>query len=279
MMSRCLTRRDFAKPSLAYCERAEGETVLLLHGSGSRGAVWRQLMDALQPLYRVVAPDLTGYGGSAAWPASAPFGLHDEIRALQLLPCCAGKFYLVGYSYGGLVACCLALVEPARVLSLTLVEPMLFAALRYSGDRTAYDALRSIQDQFTAAIASGNRGLAMGLFIDFWAGAGSWMALPVAVRRSMLGVANKIELDWQASFAADPGAPRLSVLAERTLLVRGERSPEPVRCLVDALHAFMPGSARAIVPGVAHLIPLTHPAALFAVLMQHLHAAFERRMR
>jgi pimeloyl-ACP methyl ester carboxylesterase len=92
-------------------------------------------------------------------------------------------------------------------------------------------------------------------------------------------VADKIELDWQASFAADPGAPRLSVLAERTLLVRGERSPAPMRRLVDALHALMLGSARAIVPGAAHLIPLTHPAALFAVLMQHLHAAFERRMR
>jgi alpha-beta hydrolase superfamily lysophospholipase len=212
-MGRGLTRRDCANPTLAFRECGEGETLLVLHGSGGSGADWRTLMRALAPLYRVVAPDLAGDFGSLALPSGTVFGLDDEIRALSLLlPACGGKFHLVGHSNGGPVAVGLALADPARVVSLTLIEPML-------------------------------------------------------------------ERDWPTAGAAGPLARHLPVLAERTLLVRGELSPAPVRRQVDALRAYMPSSALAIVPGAAGLSPLTHSAALVAALMQHLHAAFERTMR
>ena len=65
----------------------------------------------------------------------------------------------------------------------------------------------------------------------------------------MLKAADKIVLDWQASFAADPGRSGLSALAVPTLLVRGSDSPRPMRSLVDALHAIIPGSGRTVVEG------------------------------
>ena len=37
--------------------------VVCLHGSASSGRHWRQLMDKLGRRYRVVTPDLIGYGG------------------------------------------------------------------------------------------------------------------------------------------------------------------------------------------------------------------------
>ena len=62
----CLPLRcNYAKPSHAYVEAGSGETVLLLHGSASSGGLWRRTMAILSPLYRVVAPDLIGYGKSA----------------------------------------------------------------------------------------------------------------------------------------------------------------------------------------------------------------------
>ena len=106
---------SYTKPALAYAESGTGETVLLLHGSAASGALWRQPMAALQLLYRVVAPDLIGYGKSAPWPKGKPYSLDAETRALvPLLPCCGAPYHLVGHSYGGVVALALALANPVR---------------------------------------------------------------------------------------------------------------------------------------------------------------------
>src|SRR5512144_1496135 len=105
-----------ATPLLHHVEAGRGEAVLLLHGTASTGAFWRQTMSMLQPLYRTIAPDLIGYGRSPAGMAGASYSVDAEIRALQsLLPCCAGKYHLVGHSYGGVVALLFALANPARV--------------------------------------------------------------------------------------------------------------------------------------------------------------------
>src|SRR5262245_42627793 len=92
---------------------ADRETVVLLHGSASNSALWRHTKNALQSRYRGIAPDLIGYGSSAAWPQPAAFGLDAELRAIEpLLRCCADTLHLVGYSYGGVLALHLALADP-----------------------------------------------------------------------------------------------------------------------------------------------------------------------
>lgn len=265
---------------LAHFEAGEGETVLLLHGSAGSGALWRRTIEALQPLYRAVAPDLIGYGASAGWPSDMLFDLEAEMRAINpLLPCDVGKYHLVGYSYGGVVALHLALANPARVSTLTLIEPVFFAVLRYAGETAAYDRLCRVRDDFTATLARGEREVAMAEFIDFWTGNGAWAALSAAMRSDMLKVAGKIVLDWQASFEADPGPDRLAALGPRTLLLRGDHSPEPMRRLVDALHHLMPGSTCTVVCGANHLLPLTHAAALTTAILGQLHTDAERTLR
>jgi pimeloyl-ACP methyl ester carboxylesterase len=204
------------------------ETVVLLHGSASSSALWRHTKGALQSRYRCIAPDLIGYGSSAAWPQQAAFGLGAELRAIEpLLQCCADTFHLVGHSYGGVLALHLALADPGRVQSLTLIEPVFFAALKYAGDWSSYFEFCRVRDEFVAALARGDREVAMRRFVDFWMGNDAWVGLPADTRANMLNVADKIVLDWQASFAADPGTARLAGLAVRTLLVRGSDSPRP----------------------------------------------------
>jgi pimeloyl-ACP methyl ester carboxylesterase len=254
------------------------ETVVLLHGSASNNALWRHTKSALQSRYRCIAPDLIGYGSSAAWPQRAAFGLDAELRAIEpLLRCCADTLHLVGHSYGGVLALYLALADPGRVQSLTLIEPVFFAALKYVGDWSSYFEFCRVRDEFVAALACGDRELAMRRFVDFWMGNGAWVGLPADARASMRKAADKIVLDWQASFAADPGIDRLSALAARTLLVRGSDSPRPMRSLVDALHAIMPGSARTVVEGADHLLPLTHASALTSAILSNLRAGAKRR--
>jgi pimeloyl-ACP methyl ester carboxylesterase len=269
-----------ARPALGYVEAGAGETILLLHGSAASGAMWRPVMAALRPLYRVVAPDLIGYGKSAPWQGSNAFSARDEARALQaILPCCGEPYHLVGYSYGGLVALCLALSNPVRVRTLTLIEPVFFAGLRHAGRHDAYRQIDDVGRKFHAHMARQDRAAALRGFVEFWSGAGAWDRLPEQARSAMLAMTDKIALDWQAAFGFDPDMNRLTMLAGRTALLRGDRSPAPMRQLVDGLHGLLPGSSHAVLPGADHLLPLTHAGALTAHILAQLHHDAERRLR
>jgi len=268
-----------AKPLLHHLEAGHGETVLLLHGSASTSAFWRQTTQALQPLYHVIAPDLIGYGQSPAWPAGVPYSAEAEVNALQsLLPCCAAKYHLAGHSYGGVAALMLALASPSRVLTLTLIEPVFFAALRHQGDVSAHRHFGQVRDTFLSTLARGNVETAMRDFIGFWTGEGSWERMPADMRGVLLEKAGKIVLDWQASFAAETDLHALAGLGTRTLLLSGDGSPAPMRRLVEALHGLMPGSTRTVVPGAGHLLPVTHAAAVTQAILGHFHTDAERRL-
>jgi pimeloyl-ACP methyl ester carboxylesterase len=255
------------------------EAVLLLHGSAGTSSIWRRIEETLQPLYRVIAPDLIGYGGAALPEDTERFDIDAEIRAIEPLLCCTGRTHLVGYSYGGLVALRLALALPERVGMLTLIEPVFFSALLYAGEIGAYRRLQEARQGFEAKVGSGAREAAMADFVDFWAGQGAWKTLSAAQRSAMLGMALKIRLDWQAAFAFDPGRAGLARLAERTLLVRGSHSPEPMIRLVEALHRLMPGSRRTIIDRANHMLPLTHAPALSRGILELLDEDAERRLR
>jgi lipase len=175
--------------------------------------------------------------------------------------------------WGGVLALHLALAEPGRVQSLTLIEPVFFAALKYAGDWSSYFEFCRVRDEFVAALARGDREVAMRRFVDFWMGNDAWVGLPADTRANMLNVADKIVLDWQASFAADPGTARLAGLAVRTLLVRGSDSPRP-RALAGRRAAR---EARAVVEGANHLLPLTHASVLTSAILSNLHAGAQRR--
>lgn len=254
-------------------ETSGTETVILLHGSASSSEVWQPIARALEPRCRVVTPDLIGYGAAAAWPADAPFTLDDEVAALhRMLPQCGGAYHLVGYSYGGAVALELALADPARIKTLTLIEPVVLAALRYANETVTFVRFCRVSDAFTARLARGERDAALKGFVDFWGGEGAWAGMPDATRTGLRAMAETIVLNWQACLAADPGADRLAALAARTLLIRGDRSPAPMLRLVDALHGLMPGGRRLILPGANHQLPASHGAELAETIAARLHA-------
>ena len=118
-------------------------------------------------------------------------------------------------------------------------------------------------------------------FLDFWSGESSWIGLPEAARAATLNMADKIALDWHASFAFDPGPARLRMLTERTgiSILRGDHSPDPMQRLVDCLHEQLPGTVRVVVPGANHLMPLTHMPEITNAVLSQLHVDEERRLR
>ena len=103
------------------------KAVVLLHGGGpgaSGLSNYSRNIDALAAHFRVIVPDMPGYGRSAKGvDQDDPFGyLADMIRGL-LDELGVGTAHLVGNSYGGSAALRLALDNPQRVDKLVLMGP------------------------------------------------------------------------------------------------------------------------------------------------------------
>ncbi|MGW6054370.1 alpha/beta fold hydrolase [Streptomyces sp. NPDC055189] len=108
-------------------ETGDGPPVLLLHGGGpgaSGVSNYARNITELAKEYRVVVPDLPGYGRSTKGiDPTDPFGhLADGIRGL-MNALDLDKAHLVGNSYGGACALRLALDTPDRVDRMVLMGP------------------------------------------------------------------------------------------------------------------------------------------------------------
>ncbi|MGB8390987.1 alpha/beta fold hydrolase [Mycobacterium sp.] len=110
-----------------FAEKGDGPAVVMLHGGGpgaSGVSNYSRNIDALARSYRVIVPDMPGYGRSAKYvDQDDPFGyLADTIRGL-LDELGIQTAHLIGNSYGGAAALRLALDTPRRVGKLVLMGP------------------------------------------------------------------------------------------------------------------------------------------------------------
>jgi len=103
----------------------DGTPVVLLHGFPDRGSMWHNQIAALTDAgYRVVAPDLRGFGDS-----DAPEGV-ENYSLLNLLGDITGildqlgiaQAHVVGHDWGAALAWLMATFAADRVLSLTAVS-------------------------------------------------------------------------------------------------------------------------------------------------------------
>lgn len=102
----------------------EGEDLVLIHGFGSERLSWAGTSPALMEVARVHSLDLPGHGDSLA--AAAGDGSAAALAAAVTAALDAqgiGPVHLLGHSLGGSIAMLMALQEPARVRSLTLIAP------------------------------------------------------------------------------------------------------------------------------------------------------------
>jgi 3-oxoadipate enol-lactonase len=99
------------------------ETVLLLHGNAESSAAWYGWVPTLARRYRVVRPDMRGFGASVPMPRDFPWTLDilidDFVRLMDGLE--FGRFHLVGAKIGGTIARAFAARRPERVMTLTIV--------------------------------------------------------------------------------------------------------------------------------------------------------------
>jgi 3-oxoadipate enol-lactonase len=108
-------------PELAYDDVGAGPAVVLIHGHPFNRSMWAPQLAALRPAYRVIAPDLRGFGDSAVTPGTVTMRelAGDVERLLDRIG--VGPAAIVGLSMGGLVVMELAAAHPDRWWALGLV--------------------------------------------------------------------------------------------------------------------------------------------------------------
>jgi len=99
----------------------DAEVVLLLHGFGGDKDNWTRFSRDLTGSYRVIAPDLPGFGESARHPdwdyslIPQRARVNGFVQALGL-----ERFHIIGHSMGGNLAALYTHISPGQVLSLAL---------------------------------------------------------------------------------------------------------------------------------------------------------------
>ena len=99
------------------------KTILLLHGSSESHAMWFGWVPHLARQYKVVRPDMRGFGQSTPMKRDFPWTLDividDYCRLMDHLK--IERFHLVGAKIGGVIGRAFAARRPDRVHTLTVV--------------------------------------------------------------------------------------------------------------------------------------------------------------
>jgi pimeloyl-ACP methyl ester carboxylesterase len=141
-----------------YLEAGKGDPVVLIHGSGpgvTSYANWRLVLPALAENFRVLAPDMVGFGFSER-PANVEYGVQtwaDQVVGL-MDTLDLQKAHLVGNSFGGAIALRVATQHPDRVGKLVLMGsmgvpfPITEGLERVWGYEPSFENMRKVLDVF-----------------------------------------------------------------------------------------------------------------------------------
>ncbi|MEM9532850.1 MAG: alpha/beta fold hydrolase [Pseudomonadota bacterium] len=105
-------------------EQSEREVLLLLHGFGADKDNYNRLVRSLDDRFRVVVPDLLGFGASSSALDNRYSAEAQAARVLEFLDAVKiPRAHVGGNSMGGYIALALAQQAPERVTSLWLMAP------------------------------------------------------------------------------------------------------------------------------------------------------------
>jgi pimeloyl-ACP methyl ester carboxylesterase len=256
---------------------ASSRAVLCLHCSTGSSRQWRSLAGALGEEYRIIAPDLLGYGENAPWTPGHGLRLETEVR--RLLPwilSAPGPVDVVAHSFGAAVAVKLALTHPDKVRSLTLYEPVLIGLLT-EDDATALDEITMVSGRVGGALSDGDTDAAARHFVDFWSGAGTWSGMGETRREGVRTRIEKVRADFGALLTDDTTLSDLERLDIPVLCLSGNRSPAATRRVADRLADAFPDARTRRFEEAGHMGPITHAEEVNASIAEFFRFLFARR--
>ena len=267
------------RPTPYFRETGAGTAVVCLHSSASSSSQWRTLMERLAPRHRVIAVDLYGSGRTPGWPGDNRMRLDDEVALLEPVFRAAGdRFHLVGHSYGGAVALRAAFVDPSRLASLAVFEPVLFSVLMADAPESeAAREILAVRDDTIRLVDQGERHAAAARFVDYWMGEGAWAAMPESRKPPIAAAMSAVKPEWHAAFSELTPLHAFAAVDVPTLLMTGAASKASVRAIARLLRSVLPEVHTEDLEGVGHMGPVTHPDRVDALIERFLAAAEPRR--
>ena len=252
-----LVRKEIALPDgthIVYLEGGSGAPLVLVHGFGADKDNFTRVARYLTPHYRVIVPDLVGFGESSHRAdvdyhyAAQAQRLHDFTQALGL-----SRFDLGGNSMGGGISMSLAAQHPQEVASLWLLDCAGIAAAPPS----ELARIVTTSDTNPLIITKESDFLAFLKFV---------MSDPPYIPGSVMNVmarermANQpLERQVFAQIATDSVDAAVKGLATPTLIVWGDEDRALSVGTVPVLKTLLPNAQALVMPQVGHAPMIERP--------------------
>ena len=231
--------------------RGKGEPLLLLHGWGGSSLSFMSIASRLEAHFRVIAPDLPGFGFSEMPPK--PWGAADYADAVEKLigTTGLGAVNVMGHSRGGVIGTALAISRPDLVKRLVLVAA---PVVRLQADKDVKSRIGGYaRVKFVANLLPPfkQRMLEWGRMkygSEDYRQAG-------ALRPTLVKVLGE---DWRSA---------LPDVTMPTLLIYGEQDEDvPLAVAEAAMQSLPPGARLEVIEGAGHFPFLDRPEAFMDAL-------------
>ncbi|MCA1683005.1 MAG: alpha/beta hydrolase [Actinobacteria bacterium] len=249
---------------IRYLDAGHGHpAVVLLHAFPLQAAMWDDQVEALAGRWRVLAPDLAGFGSTPppAEPRAATMGDAATTVAGLLDHLGLGPVVVGGLSMGGYVAFALLRSRPELVAGLVLADTRAGADTPEVAERrTAQEA--QVAERGTAELVEP---MLASLLSDE-----TRAERPEVVDRARSLMAANPPAGVIAALEAMKGRPdataELATIGVPTLVVVGEHDEPSPPAEAEAMAAAIPGARLEVIPGAGHLSNLERPEVFTAAL-------------
>ena len=257
-----------------YREDGSGAPVIALHGSASTSYQWESLTGYISGRFRVIRPDLPGYGKSSPIDGNEMNLSAIVTRMSGLFREIGEPFHLVGHSFGGAVALKIAQLMPHMIRSFVIIEPAAFHLLAAERAEHRYLIdLMSLVEEMRSACAEGDARSAMASFIDFWNGKGAWSRTSHGLRQKLAQTASQVMDDFVAITAERATFAEYASIRCPVLAITGRQSPAVTQHLTERLARNLSSAELAEIIDAGHMAPLTDPHLIDPMIAAHFSAA------
>ncbi len=237
-------------------------TILFLHGHTLDNRMWQPQILAFQNQFQIFAPNLRGYGSTAASLNSFSYA-KDMLELLEQHN--LKKVHLVGLSLGGNIALEMAIRFPTRITSLSLLDTSLKG---FAPDAAQLEVGQRVNEAFIAG--------------GLQAARATWLAAPLfAAALENPNLKSQLEQwvneysgwHWQQNISPSNNIAEITAqlhqIQVKTLIILGARDTNYFRGIAEHLQNTIANSSLKIIPKAGHLVNLEQPEMVNTLLGNH----------